>query len=194
MGTQPPFPKMGEGPQFSAHVCCGQTAVWIKMPLGTEVGLGPVDIVFDGDPAAPPQKGGGTLLPNFRPISVVAKRLDGSRCTWHGGGLWSRPHCARWGHTSLPKKRIEPPIFGPFLLWPNGWMHQDATWYEGRPQPRRLCVRFDPALSPKNGRSPQSLAHVYYGQMAAWIKMSLGMELGLGPGYFVLDGDPALLP
>jgi len=26
--------------------------------------------------------------------------------------------------------------------------------------------------------------------MAAWIKMSLGMELGLGPGDFVLDGDP----
>jgi len=20
------------------------------------------------------------------------------------------------------------PIFGPFLLWPNGWLHQDATW------------------------------------------------------------------
>jgi len=30
-----------------------------------------------------------------------------------------------------------PPIFGPFLLSPNGWMHQDATWYRGRPQPRR---------------------------------------------------------
>jgi len=28
-------------PQFSAHVCCGQTAGWIKMPLGTEVGPGP---------------------------------------------------------------------------------------------------------------------------------------------------------
>jgi len=27
--------------------------------------------------------------------------------------------------------------------------------------------------------------------MAAWIKMSLSMELGLGPGDFVLDGDPA---
>jgi len=26
--------------------------------------------------------------------------------------------------------------------------------------------------------------------MAAWIKMSLGMALGLGPGDFVLDGDP----
>jgi len=27
--------------------------------------------------------------------------------------------------------------------------------------------------------------------MAGWIKMALGMELGLGPGDFVLDGDPA---
>ena len=29
--------------------------------------------------------------------------------------------------------------------------------------------------------------------MAAWIKMSLGMEVGLGPGDFAFDGDPALL-
>jgi len=21
-----------------------------------------------------------------------------------------------------------PPIFGPYLLWPNGWMDQDAIW------------------------------------------------------------------
>jgi len=27
--------------------------------------------------------------------------------------------------------------------------------------------------------------------MAAWIKMSLGMEVGLSPGDFELDGDPA---
>jgi len=27
----------------------------------------------------------------------------------------------------LPQKAAEPPIFGPFLLWPNGWMHQDVT-------------------------------------------------------------------
>jgi len=30
--------------------------------------------------------------------------------------------------------------------------------------------------------------------MAAWIKMSLGMELGLGPGEFVLDGDHVAPP
>jgi len=30
--------------------------------------------------------------------------------------------------------------------------------------------------------------------MTGWIKMSLGTEVGLGSGDFVLDGDPAPLP
>jgi len=46
-------PLMGHSPQFSAIVCCGQTARWTKMPHGMEVGLGPGDLVFDGDPAPP---------------------------------------------------------------------------------------------------------------------------------------------
>ena len=45
------------------------------------------------------------------------------------------------------------PIFGPFLLWPNGWMYQDVTWYGGTPQPRRLCVTWGPSSLPKKGRS-----------------------------------------
>jgi len=44
----------------------------------------------------------------------------------------SRQHCVRWG--------TAPPIFGPCLLWPNGWMDQDATWYGGRSRPRPHCV------------------------------------------------------
>ena len=75
------LPKRGGAPKFWAHVCCGQTAAWIKMPLGTEVGFGLEDIVLDEDPASPPQKGGGAPLLSFRPTSVVAKWLDGSR--WH---------------------------------------------------------------------------------------------------------------
>ena len=27
-----------------------------------------------------------------------------------------------------PKGHSHPPIFGPYLLWPNGGMDQDATW------------------------------------------------------------------
>ena len=54
-GPSPPVPKMGrESPQFSAYVYCGQTVVWMKMKLGTQVGLGPGDIVLDGDPAPLP--------------------------------------------------------------------------------------------------------------------------------------------
>jgi len=30
--------------------------------------------------------------------------------------------------------------------------------------------------------------------MVGWIKMPLGMEVGLSPGNFVVDGDPAPLP
>jgi len=59
-------------------VCCGQTVRRINMKLGVQVGLGPGHIVLDGDPA-PPKKGHSSP-PNFRPMSVVAKRRDGSRC------------------------------------------------------------------------------------------------------------------
>jgi len=45
------------------------------MPLGTEVGLGSGDIVLEGDPGLPK---GEQLSPNFRPMPIVAKRLDGS--------------------------------------------------------------------------------------------------------------------
>jgi len=49
-------PKRGTAAQFSVHVYCGQTAAWMKTPHGTEVDLGPGDIVLDGDPT-PPRKG-----------------------------------------------------------------------------------------------------------------------------------------
>jgi len=58
MGTQLPSPNKGaQPPQFLAHVYCGQTSVYIMMPLGKEVGLSLGDIVLARDPAAPPLKG-----------------------------------------------------------------------------------------------------------------------------------------
>jgi len=80
LDADPAFPpkKRGTAPQFSAHVYCGQTAGFNRIPLGRVVGLSPSFIVLDGDPALPSPK--GTQLPNFRPMSVVAKRLDGLRC------------------------------------------------------------------------------------------------------------------
>ena len=53
-------------------VYCGQMVGWIKMPLGTEVGLGPGGIVLDGDPA-PHGEGHSSPSPTFRPTLL-----------WHG--------------------------------------------------------------------------------------------------------------
>jgi len=101
---------------------CGQTAGWIKISLGMEVGLSPGDFVFDGDPAPSPKKG------------------------------------------------TEPPNFGPCLLRPTGCMHQDATWYEGRPRPRRHCVRWGPISlpSPTRGRSPNQFLGPCLSIVAKW--------------------------
>jgi len=64
-------------PQFSAHFDCGQTAGCIKMPLGMEIGLSSGDFVLDGGSDPFPK---GAKPPNFRPTSIVAKRLHRSRC------------------------------------------------------------------------------------------------------------------
>ena len=73
MGTQLPQKKGHIPTQFLVHVYCGQTAGSIKVPLGTEVNLGPGDVVLGGV-AAPSKRG---TAPNFRPMSIVAKGLDG---------------------------------------------------------------------------------------------------------------------
>jgi len=72
MGIQLTPPLKGYSPPIFALVRCGQTDGWTKMPLGMEADLGPGDVVLDGDPA-PPKRG---TAPSFRPMSVVAKRLD----------------------------------------------------------------------------------------------------------------------
>ena len=71
-----PPSQRDKAPQFSAHICCGEIAAWIKMSLGVELGLGPGDFVLDGDRVAPSPKGGADP-PNFRPMFIVTKRLDG---------------------------------------------------------------------------------------------------------------------
>ena len=125
----------------------------IKMKLDMQVGLSPGHIVLDGDPAPPRLKGGG-----------VAQFLT-CICCGQVAGWIKMPlgmevglgpgDCVRWGpsHTP-PKKGQSPTIFGPRLLWSNGWTDQDATWYGGRPRPRQLCVRWGPISPPLMGTAP----------------------------------------
>ena len=93
-----------------------------------------------------------------------------------------------------PKGGGTPQIFGPCLLWPNGWMDQDGTCHGGRPWSSPHCARWGQSSPPqKRGQSPPPNFRPISLCPNGWlcIKMPLGMEVGLSPGEFVLDGDPA---
>ena len=129
MGTRQ-LPQKGGGaespPQVSAHFYCGQTAGYIKMPLGMDVGLSPGDFVLDGDPVPLPKRGRSS------PPKFSAHVYCGQTAGWikmalgmevglspgdfvlDGHPFWETAQ--KWG--GAPSL-----IFGRSLLWPNGWMH-----------------------------------------------------------------------
>ena len=107
-GPSSPSSKRTEPPPFSTHIWCGQMAGWIKMPLGTEVGLGSSDFVVDGDQLPSPKRG-PSPIPNFRPMSIVAKRPDGSR--WHLAWSWASVQatlCSMKNQLPSPKRGQRP--------------------------------------------------------------------------------------
>jgi len=152
-GNPAPSPKGGRSPQFSARVYRDQTAAWIKMSLGTEVGLGPDDIVLYADPAPLPKKRAEP------PPQFSAHVYCGQTAGWIemalGVDVGLGPgHIVLDGDPAPPAKKAQPPIFGLCLLWSNGWMWMDeaATWFKSRPQPRLHCFRRGP-ISPRKGHS-----------------------------------------
>jgi len=74
--------------------------------------------------------------------------------TWHASRSRPWPHCVRRGPSSPSSKGAQPPIFGPYLLWPNGWIDQDGTWHGRRPRssgPGHIVLDGDPAPLPQKG-------------------------------------------
>jgi len=111
-GPRSPSSESGHRPQFSAPVCCDQTAGWIKMPLRVMVGLGPGNIVLDADPA-PPRS--GTAPPNFGPCLLWPKRWMDQDATWYESRPRPRPHCVTWGPSS-PSQKGTAPNFQPMSI------------------------------------------------------------------------------
>ena len=72
-------------------------------------------------------------------------------------------------------KGAQPPIFAPYLLWPNaGWIKVPLGTELGL-GPGDFVLDGDPAPLPKKGHNPQFLDHVCYGKTAGWVKMPLGV-------------------
>ena len=153
MGTQLPHPKKGaEPPPIFGHVYRGQTAAWIKMPLGMQVGLCPGHIVLHGDPPLAPPKGA-------EPPQFSAHVCCGQTAGWIKMPIGTM---VGLGRTTLcymqaqlhHSQGAQPPDFGPCRLWPNGCMDQDATYYECRRLPKPHCITWDPAPSSQKRHSP----------------------------------------
>jgi len=65
----------------------------------------------------------------------------------------------------LPKKGAESPNFRPIFIVAKRWMHQNATWYGGRPQPRRHCVQCGPSYPQKKRHTH---LHPIFGPCLLW--------------------------
>jgi len=64
----------------------GQTAGWIKMPLGMEVGFSPGNIVLDGDPAPPKKEAQQPPTHTlFSPCLLWPNGWMDHGITWYGG-------------------------------------------------------------------------------------------------------------
>jgi len=96
----------------------------IKMPLGTEVGLGLRDIVLDVDPATP-RKRAHPPYPIFGPCILWPNGWMDEDAAWYGSRTRPRPHCTRRGSTSCEEAQ-QPPLFGPCLLWPRSPISANA--------------------------------------------------------------------
>jgi len=59
----------------------------------------------------------------------------------------------------------------------------------GRPFVKRFALCYQTVVCPV-----LSVTLMYCGQTVGWIKMKLGMQVGLDPGHIVFDGDPAPPP
>jgi len=148
-------PKGAQPPNFwPMSVVAKRLDGWTKVPLGMEIGLCRDDFVFSVDPA-PPEK---RAQP---PIQFSAHVCCGQTAGWIKIPLGTEVDLGPGdvvldGGQSSPLKWAlpPPPIFGSCLLWPNGWMDKDATWYGSRPWPMLHCVRWDPAPHKKRGQPP----------------------------------------
>ena len=58
------------------------------------------------------------------------------------------------GDPAPSKGWCPPSIFGPCLLWLNGWMHHDGTWHGGRRWSRPHCARRGPSFHPQKRAEP----------------------------------------
>jgi len=109
IGTQLRSSERGQSANFSTSLlwpngCSGS----MKMPLGTEVGLGLRDIVFDVDPATFRKKGVSHRHPIFGPCLLWPNDWMDEDAAWYGSRPRPRPQCTKRGLNSRERGTAAP--------------------------------------------------------------------------------------
>ena len=159
VGDPAPPPQRGTAPHFSAHICCGPMAAACMDQDVTWYGARPRprQLCVRWRSRCPFPKGGGGP-PKFS-AHVYCDQTAG----WMplGTEVNLDPGDVVLDGVADPLKRAQPPVFGSCLLWPNGCMDEDTTWYGSRPRPRPHFVRLVPAPLERGTAAPLFSAHVY---------------------------------
>jgi len=158
MGTQSPVPKNGWSPPIFGpsllwpNSCMDQNATWY---VGR---CRPTPHCVRWGPSSPSPN--GAHPPNFRPVSIVAKRLDGLRChlVWTGGRPWPRQLCVRWG-PSYPQKKwhtyLTQFLDHVYCCKTAGWI-KTPLGMEVDLSPGHIVLNMVPALRERGTASPPS--------------------------------------
>jgi len=104
---------------------------------------------------------------NFRPMSIVAKRLDRSRCHLVGGRPRPIGDIVLDGDPAPPKRGTALPNFRPTYGQTAGWIKMPLRMEVGIGPDDIVLDRGPASPFPKKGHVPQFSAHVYCGQTVA---------------------------
>jgi len=140
-------------------VYCGQVVGWIKIKLGTEVGLGPGHSELDVDPAPPP--------------CLLWIHQD---ATSYGGRPRPRRHCVRWSPAPPPVEGAQPPPkksahvrCGQTAGWIKMLLDMEVGLASGE-----FVLDGDPAPTKRGTVAPPLFsAHVYCGQTVARLSCAI---------------------
>jgi len=166
------------------------------MPVGTEIALGQGHILLHGDPDPPPTKRGTATTATVavysprqacvhkpRPISIVAKRLDGSRCHLLRSQTSAQVTFCYMGTSSLPTERgtASPTHFSAHVrCGQTNWINQDTSRLGTEIDLHILhYVRWRPSSStaaPSNFRGLQKPASVLRGACVVWRNGSVDQD------------------
>jgi len=120
-----------------------------------EVRLGRGNIVLDGDQLPPQKKWAQQPRPQFSAQVYCGQTAVCIRIALGMEVGLSLGDIVLDGDPAPPSPNAaQPPtICGECPLWPNGWMDQGASWYGGKPRPRRRCLTCSRSSLPLKGHS-----------------------------------------